>query len=719
MADRLDRVSTWAGEGVHALVEGHARTRPDAAAVICGHRTVTYRALNEEADKVAARLTRVGLPPEAVVAVLLDRGTSVPAAVLGVLKAGAAYLALEPTAPAATLRRLLADADPIAVVTSERHLVTLEGAGAHARTVLLDEPGEERPEPGVGGPEDLAATAPRAVSATTPACLLYTAASGGDAAPRRGVVVDHAALLDAYHDWQWLYELTPQDRHLQSAAVDFAGFTADWIRALGSGGTLVMAEHADAQDPRNASRLHRLITQERITVLQCDTGTARDLTEHLRAEEVDLAAVRLMSIAGDVWYLDEQYDLRLLAGPHVRLLNTYGLTEAIGDGANHEVPARPTPAREAWFTAPIGAPLPGVSLAVTGAGGASLPPGLVGEITVGGRNTASRRLHGEPLGSRQGTDDLGMLRADGSLVFVGRRGAYSEVEAVLRGHAQVRHCLVSEVAEDDGRWGELVAYVVPVGDTQVETTEVQAYLQGLVAPEQIPHRVVCVPALPRTRSGRTDRGATPRPARPGTGRPRSSKIPRPRAGQVRRFPATRSSGGWFLLAAFVGSLFALTTTQALWPGSTDLSGVPGPWSLFFAVLYLFEDVAFGLGLGFLVIGRRALRRRGLEGPSAWILQLSVVWLLASWWPQDNLYRLAAKNDWPRQAALVYLFNVPLMIAGAVVIVFIASLPARTRRARAQLAQPENASASAELERTSSASAASSASPERAARATPR
>ncbi|KIF06091.1 hypothetical protein PL81_09485, partial [Streptomyces sp. RSD-27] len=120
---------------------------------------------------------------------------------------------------------------------------------------------------------------------------------------------------------------------------------------------------------------------------------------------------------------------------------------------------------------------------------------------------------------------------------------------------------------------------------------------------------------------------------------------------------------------------ALLVTDLIWPGSTDLTGVPGPWSFLFSVLYFFECAAFAAGLLFLCAGRKRMRHPGPGRRWTAAAHLAVAYLLMAWWPQDNLYRLAAKHDWPRQAALVYAFNVPLMVAGLVVALYLTRRPA--------------------------------------------
>jgi len=130
---------------------------------------------------------------------------------------------------------------------------------------------------------------------------------------------------------------------------------------------------------------------------------------------------------------------------------------------------------------------------------------------------------------------------------------------------------------------------------------------------------------------------------------------------------------WSLALRWLGTALVLPVALglggALWPGSTDLSAVPQPWATLFTGLYLAELAALVVGVGFLLLGRPAMVRQGRSPSLTTAAHLAIGWLLVSWWPQDNLYRLAAKDDWPQQATLVYVFNVTLMIAAAVVAVF--------------------------------------------------
>ena len=234
-----------------------------------------------------------------------------------------------------------------------------------------------------------------------------------------------------------------------------------------------------------------------------------------------------------------------------------------------------------------------------------------------------------------------------------------DVEAALSRHPQVRGSAVLSVPT--GRSGDtLVAYV----ETDDATPEqIREFLAGSGLPAvSLPLAVVPMPALPRTDAGAVDRAALPLP-------------PLPAAAVGKHGAAAVGTAGRVvgaLVLVVLGAVAALLLTDQLWPGSTDLSAVPSPWAGLFRVLYVAECLSFGIGVAFLFLGRPALARLGR--PAGWttLAYLAMVWLLVAWWPQDNFYRLAARTDWPRQAALVFGFNVTLMVGAAVLAGFAVS-----------------------------------------------
>jgi hypothetical protein len=224
----------------------------------------------------------------------------------------------------------------------------------------------------------------------------------------------------------------------------------------------------------------------------------------------------------------------------------------------------------------------------------------------------------------------------------------------------VRECAVTRIRTGPRRH-TLVAYVVTDGPVGAE--ELRAFLSGSRLPAgRVPRAVIPVDSLPRTASGEVDLAGLPLPVLPGRAAGGKGALPAVDEG-TRLTVAMLLTTGPVAVAAFL-------VTDLLWPHSTDLSAVPQPWAGLFTGLYAAECLSFGLGIGFLFFGRRRMAGQGRPAWLTTLAHLSIAWLLAAWWPQDNFYRLAAKTDWGRQAALVYGFNITLMIAAAVVVAFV-------------------------------------------------
>ncbi len=636
------------GQRVDELVTRWANTTPSAEAIVCGVERITYGELGRLVDTEAERLQSAGLGDGGLAAVVLDNPVTALAAMLGVLRVGGAYLPLDPATPREELHRVLADADPYVVLTRELYRMAV-GDRPHRRVVCVD---AETGPTDEGGTQPHAHDAPDAPSVRgATACLLLTAGTTGSP---KIVPVSHHDLAVARSAWQQVYGFDARDRHVHTAPPESAEFTANWVRALGSGGTLVLPEGDEPHDPgARATALRRLIADEEATVLACGVPTARVLTVQRPPHKTRL---RLVTVTGDVWYLDEQRALKEALGGDVRVVNTYTVTEAFGAGTYFELPERRQPSEHGSEPVSlIGVPLPETYLTVRGP-----VPGARGPIVLNGVHTG----------------DDGRVREDGLLEFLGRQGTYASAERALHGHPDVRAGLVAEVETKDPRDIKVVAYVVPVEGRGLDPVDVHRHVCRTLPGDAQPHAVVPVPSLPRTRADKVDRKNLPLPVDAGTAL--SSK------GGIVRGPASpeRATGcmsvGVLVLAAFF-ALLAWLFTDLLWPYSTDVSEVPSPYAEYFRVLYFCENVSFGAGMAFLLVGRPGMARVGHTGWFTTAAHLSAVWLLVAWWPQDNFYRLTAKTDWPAQAALVYTFNVSLMIAAAVVAAFAAVTPKWRRR----------------------------------------
>ncbi|HEV2238517.1 MAG TPA: amino acid adenylation domain-containing protein, partial [Ktedonobacterales bacterium] len=483
------------GESVVALFQAQARRAPAAVAVVCGEVSLSYGELEARADRLARRLRALGVGPERVVGLLLERSVALVVGVLGVLKAGAAFLPLDPAAPAARLSLLVADAGAALVVT-RAGLAPLLAPGTAALVV--------------DAPEEMQAPLPATPRAAPPlpqqlAYLIYT--SGSTGAPK-GVMLTHGGLANLALAHGRDCALGPGDRLLQLASPSFDVSVAELAMTLVAGATLVMAPDEELVP---GEPLARLLREQRITHVMMVPSVLQRLPQEA------LAHCRVLVVGGEP--CPPALVARHAAGR--RMLNAYGPTEAT------VCATMSAPLTEAEAP-PIGRPIANMRAYVLDDQLEPVGVGCVGELYLGGVGVArgyvgraaqtAARFVADPFGvggRLYRTGDLARWRGDGVLEFLGRgddqvklRGVrieLGEVEAALASHESVASAAAA--VRDD----RLVGYVV--ARAPVSAAALRAHAASLLPAALVPARVVVVDALPRTASGKLDRAALPAPAR--------------------------------------------------------------------------------------------------------------------------------------------------------------------------------------------------------------
>ncbi len=497
------------GRCVHQLFTEQAVRTPGALALAAGDRRVTYGELAGLAGGVAARLRAAGAGPGDIVATMLPRSVEACAAMLGVLEAGAAYLPLDPSSPRPRLAAVLEDARPrFRLTAGETEAIRLE------ETVGATDPYPFHVSGREAGPDDLA-------------YVLYTSGSTGRP---KGVAVPHRALANHVLAIAGRFELTPDDRVLQLASLTFDVAAEElypsWIR-----GAAVVLE--PDQEPAPTAAFRRFVEREQLTVLNLPSsfweGWVATLAE---AGTLPPPSLRLLVVGSEPVPVRALETWMAIAGPQVRTLNAYGLTEATVTSSLWEATAVPPAGR-----VPIGRPLGSAELLILDRSGNLAPVGVAGELHLGGVGlafgylglpafTAERFVpHPFPRSAQGGerllrTGDLARRLPGGDFELQGRvdrqvkirgfRIEPGEVEAALASHPDVRETAVD--AREDGRGGlRLVAWVVPRGDRPPQATDLRSHLQGMLPAAMVPAAYSVLPVLPRTPSGKIDRRALPMP----------------------------------------------------------------------------------------------------------------------------------------------------------------------------------------------------------------
>ncbi|GAB3356920.1 amino acid adenylation domain-containing protein [Lysobacter tyrosinilyticus] len=506
---------------VHRRFEQQVATRPYAVAVIAEDESATYAELNCRANQIAHRLLELGVKPEDRVAISVERGIGLIAAALGVLKAGAAYVPLDPSYPPERLAYMLSDSRPAALVTTTGS--NLLGTAAHKLPpVVLLQDVELLTQPD-GNPE------PQAIGLRPDhlAQVIYTSGSTG---MPKGVMVEHANIAQLVENHIAQCGLEPGDRMLQFASFSFDSSVVEIFPTLAAGATLVLRPvQLVAPDQAFAE----FITAHRITIADLPTAFL-----HLWAQEVSEGrslpgdSLRLVVVGGEA--LERRHLATWLETPRGRsipVLNTYGPTEAavyataaLFDDANRLGPGELS----------IGRPVPNSRVYLLDKAGQPVPPGITGEICIAGAQVArgyfmrpdltAERFASDPFhvpASRiYRTGDLGRWRLDGTIEYQGRndfqvkirgfRIELGEIEARLADCDGVKEAVVLARADAMGE-KRLVAYVVPHPGVEISAPVLRDALAETLTDFMIPGAFVSLPAMPLTPNGKIDRKALPEP----------------------------------------------------------------------------------------------------------------------------------------------------------------------------------------------------------------
>jgi amino acid adenylation domain-containing protein len=507
---------------VHELFERQAARTPHAVAVVCGDRDLTYAELNARANRLAHHLSARGARRGTLVGVYLERSMETVVAVLGVLKAGAAYLPLDPSYPRERLAYMLEDARPALLVADEHLARELPPHGAEVITSGHDAGDARRP-----------AENPRAAAdASDLAYVIYTSGSTGEP---RGARITHANLSHYVQAMRVPLGLTAEDRYLHTASFAFSSSARQLFVPLAHGAAVVVATSEQRLDPL---ALFALVKGRRVSVIDLVPSHLRGCLHALsgagaqtRAELLD-NRLRLILSASEPLTSDVLAIWRDEFGHPARVVNMFGQTETAGIVTTYPVPEAGLRRGDG---VPIGRPIANTQVYVLDARLRPVPAGIAGELYIGGMGVGDGYLgrpgftaekfvphpfSGAPGARLYRTGDLARHLPGGDIEFLGRRDQQvkvrgfrvelGEVEAVLGSHHAVREAVVTAYGReaDDRR---LAAYVVPRQDPAPSADGLQSYLREHLPEYMIPTSFAMLEELPLTPNGKIDRNALPAP----------------------------------------------------------------------------------------------------------------------------------------------------------------------------------------------------------------
>ncbi|WP_373540196.1 amino acid adenylation domain-containing protein [Chamaesiphon sp.] len=495
---------------LHQLFEAQVARTPDAIAICYERQQLTYRQLNDRANQLAHRLQAVGVKPEVLVGIGLERSLELIIGILGILKAGGAYVPLDPTYPQERLAYMLGDAQVPVLVTSSHSRSVFGGYGGEIVCVDELDPELARANPVVAG--------------LTPDNLAYIIYTSGSTGRPKGVLVTHAnvgRLFDATQEW---YRFDDRDvwTLFHSYAFDFSVWEL-W-GALIYGGRLVIV-------PVNASRspqeFYELLERERVSVLNQTPSAFRQLLRVASDPQAAKLGLRLVIFGGEALDLHSLQPWFAKYGDKTpQLVNMYGITET-----TVHVTCRPIGIADLERGSTIGRPIPDLELYILDPELQQVKIGVEGEMYVGGAGVArgylnrpeltAERFIPHPFRMASGdvlykTGDLARYLPNGDIEYLGRidnqvkirgfRIELGEIESTLARQPQVQAAVVV-VTEDEPGDLRLVAYLVPASETPIAIGDLRAKLREQLPDYMVPSSFVCVAAIPLTANGKIDRQA--------------------------------------------------------------------------------------------------------------------------------------------------------------------------------------------------------------------
>jgi amino acid adenylation domain-containing protein len=498
---------------IHQLFEEQVQRTPRAVAVVHERQSLTYAQLNGRANQLARYLVRKGITPDQLVAICTERGLEMLVGLLGILKAGAAYVPLDPTYPHERLAYMLSDASPRILLTQARLAEHLPSSTAEVITLDKDWSRISEHRADNLDSEELA---------HRPHHLAYVIYTSGSTGKPKGVMIEQAALVNCLCALQRQLALTASDCLLAATTVSFDIAALELYLPLLQGARLVVAGREVAHDAR---LLQQAIDEHAVTVLQATPTSWQMLLGDGWVGRSGLKAL----CGGEA--LTTDLSRRLLSRVDA-LWNLYGPTETTIWSCSQQIERRP---ERIGLVEPIGRPISNTSIYILNTQRQPVPIGVTGEIYIAGHGVARGYLNrpeltverfvddpfsSDPQARMYRTGDLGCYRADGTIEYLGRsdtqvkirgfRIELGEIETQLAQHPQVKDA-VALAREDLPGEKRLVAYVITRDGSTSEPESLRAHLKLALPDHMVPSAFMILESFPLTPNGKLDRRALPPP----------------------------------------------------------------------------------------------------------------------------------------------------------------------------------------------------------------
>jgi amino acid adenylation domain-containing protein len=510
LADWNDTIKEYPQEFIHQLFAEQALKTPEAIAVVFAEQQLTYRELNHRANQLAHYLQQLGVEPEKLVGICVERSLEMVVGLLGILKAGGAYIPLDPTYPQERLAYMLEDAAVSVLLTQKQLINSLPQT--HAQVIYLDADWQEI----------AAQSSENPVHNLTPETLAYVIYTSGSTGKPKGAMNTHQGISNRLLWMQEAMPVKPDDKILQKTPFSFDVSIWELFLPLITGATLVVAKLGVHRDP---NCLANLIDRDQITIVHFVPSMLHAFLEEANLES-RCRSLKQVICSGEALSLELQR--KLLSRLKCELYNLYGPTEAAIDVTYWK--CQPD---NQLNSVPIGRPIANTQMYILDSYLQPVPIGVVGELHIGGIGLARGYLNRPELTAAKfianpfessnklyKTGDLARYLPDGNIEFLGRiddqvkirgfRIELGEIQSVLQTHPQIKQAIV--VAREGKEPGnkQLIGYLVPLSES-LSRNEVRDFLKQKLPEYAIPQILVFLEALPLLPNGKIDRKHLPNP----------------------------------------------------------------------------------------------------------------------------------------------------------------------------------------------------------------
>jgi amino acid adenylation domain-containing protein len=516
---------------IHHWFEAQVEQTPEAVAVVCGQEELTYRELNNRANQLAHYLQSLGVKPDTLVAISVERSLEMIVGFLGILKAGGAYIPIDPAYPHERRAYMLQDSQTPVILTQERLVSSLPDH--QAQVVRLDADWQDIAQHSQDNP----------LSETTAENLSYVIYTSGSTGKPKGVLITHRGMVNHSRAIAKQFNLQPSDRVLQFSSMSFDIIIEELFPSFIIGAAVILRPEDILSSTTN---FVQFVEQQQITVLNLPTAFWHELVKGLSVFKPEpgnidkgipsalLAPVRLVIVGGEKASRAAYSTWLQLIGERIRWLNTYGPTETTVSATIYDPSCSTNPAHLP-SEIPIGRPLANTQAYILDRNLQPVPIGVTGELHIGGAGVGrgylnrpdltankfiSNPFSDEPNARLYKTGDTVRYLSDGNIEFIGRidyqvkirgfRIELGEIETLLEQHPGVQQAVVL-AREDVPGEKRLVAYIVPKQEQSSSIPELRSFVKERLPEYMVPTAFVILETLPLTPNGKVDRRALKAP----------------------------------------------------------------------------------------------------------------------------------------------------------------------------------------------------------------